>query len=89
MIKITFYLTKNGHTCSDFLYGSEATPNTILSDLGVGRSINIGTQITPRIPNNYVIISSPLKSAIMTAHYQYRIYLNNWFTFSCEFYFNF
>jgi hypothetical protein len=45
MIKITFFLTRNGHTCSDFLYGLEAatigsrSPNSILSDLGIGRSI--------------------------------------------------
>jgi hypothetical protein len=80
MIKITFFLTRNGHACSDFLYGLEATtignrsPNSILSDLGIGRSINIGKQIIGKIPSKYVIISSALRNAVMTAHYQYRVH---------------
>lgn len=89
-IKVVFYFTRHGHSYSNYLIESsngiipwnllmigKMANNSMLTDLGIGRSINVGKQIKSMLPEKYVLMCSPLKRAILTAHFQYNIYCNN------------
>lgn len=87
-INVVLYFTRHGHACSNFLAESSDTGmpfgklikigidarNSVLSDLGIIRSVNVGNQLKKIIPNDYVIMSSPLRRAIITSHLQYNIF---------------
>jgi broad specificity phosphatase PhoE len=89
-IKVIFYFTRHGHSYSNFItdstehtipwnlltIGKEAK-NSVLTDLGIGRSINVGKQLLDILPYKYALLSSPLKRALITSHFQYNIYRKN------------
>jgi broad specificity phosphatase PhoE len=91
IIKVTFYFTRHGHAHSNFITDSSDSiipwnlltigknaKNSLLSDLGIGRTINVGKQLLDILPQNYALLSSPLKRALLTAHFQYNIYRKNY-----------
>lgn len=89
-IRIVFYFTRHGHAYSNFMIESsdslipwksltvgKVANNSMLTDLGIGRSINVGNQMINILPEKYVLMSSPLRRALLTAQYQYNIYRKN------------
>jgi broad specificity phosphatase PhoE len=89
-IKVVFYFTRHGHSYSNFMMESsddiilwkllnigKIANNSMLTDIGIGRSINVGIQLSHLLPKKYVLMSSPLKRALLTAHFQYNIHRKN------------
>ena len=88
-IIINLYFTRHGYACNNLLRDSSTNitdskstfintriPNAPLTNIGIIRSYNIGKKLFDNniIPNKFVLLSSPVTRAILTAYYQYHIF---------------
>ena len=78
--KFNFYFVRHGYACSNFKSNKTIFPlnphNSVLSDIGIVRSFNIGENTQELLPSKYIVLSSPLKRSIMTAYFQFTIHNN-------------